>query len=237
MTEKPTSTDLKPSDLAAAEAAAELEAAAEASATSARKPRMTRPRARTAGPGTTPEAQPAPPAGANDAAASVADARSTDRPSGHIEIIESGRDLVSAESVSVSQGGINEVNAGSVSVRQGGVGRATADDISVTMGGVGAARAERISVELGGVGAAMANEVRVSQGYLGPTLAREVHLEQAFARSVVAGRASFGDRSGAIVVLAGRVDGSVRTLLDWRGALAFGAAFGLVAGLVRRARR
>jgi hypothetical protein len=30
------------------------------------------------------------------------------------------------------------------------------------------------------------------------------------------------------------VEGEIRTLLDWRGALALGAALGLVLGLVRR---
>jgi hypothetical protein len=83
----------------------------------------------------------------------------------------------------------------------------------------------------------MAGEVRVSQGYIGPTLAREVHIEQGFIRQVIASRVSFGDRSGALIVIAGRVDGQVRALLDWRGALAFGAAFGLLAGLIRRHRR
>ena len=38
-----------------------------------------------------------------------------------------------------------------------------------------------------------------------------------------------------LVLIAQRVEGDVRTLLDWRGALAFGAAFGLVAGLARAA--
>jgi hypothetical protein len=79
----------------------------------------------------------------------------------------------------------------------------------------------------------MAGEVNVTQGYLGPTIAREVHLDQAFARSVIAGNASFGPRSGAFVVIAGRVNGNVRPVLDWRGGVALGAAFGLVAGLVR----
>jgi hypothetical protein len=35
------------------------------------------------------------------------------------------------------------------------------------------------------------------------------------------------------VLIAQRVDGDVRALLDWRGAIALGAAFGLVAGIVR----
>ena len=38
-------------------------------------------------------------------------------------------------------------------------------------------------------------------------------------------------------MIAAKAEGNVRTLLDWRGALAFGAAFGILAGLVRRIRR
>jgi hypothetical protein len=38
-------------------------------------------------------------------------------------------------------------------------------------------------------------------------------------------------------MLAQRVEGDVRALLDWRAAAAFGAAFGFVAALVRRGRR
>ena len=48
-------------------------------------------------------------------------------------------------------------------------------------------------------------------------------------RTLVANRVEFGPNSGAAVVIAARVEGDVRPLLDWRGALAFGAR--------RRARR
>jgi hypothetical protein len=36
------------------------------------------------------------------------------------------------------------------------------------------------------------------------------------------------------VLIAGRVDGTVRPILDWRGALAFGVAFAVVSGILRR---
>ena len=52
-------------------------------------------------------------------------------------------------------------------------------------------------------------------------IANEVHAERT---------------TGVLVLLARRVDGDVRTLLDWRGALAFGAAFGIVSALLRRRR-
>jgi hypothetical protein len=39
------------------------------------------------------------------------------------------------------------------------------------------------------------------------------------------------------VVLAAHVEGDVRTLVDWRGALAFGAAAGVVMAIIRGRRR
>jgi hypothetical protein len=36
------------------------------------------------------------------------------------------------------------------------------------------------------------------------------------------------------VVLAGKLDGDVKVLLDWRAALAFGAVAGILAAILRR---
>jgi hypothetical protein len=154
------------------------------------------------------------------------------------DVGESGTDrtAVTARSFTLTGGGVGSVDARDVTVTRGGIGRAQASDIAVSQGGVALARADRVFVELGGIGGALGGEVSVTQGYLRSTLAREVRLDQAFARTVVTGNATFGPRSGAFLVVAGRVEGSVRPLLDWRGGLAFGAAFGLVAGLVRSRR-
>lgn len=122
---------------------------------------------------------------------------------------------------------------GSLTIQQGGIGALTATDVAVTQGGVGALRAQRVSVELGGVGAAMTNDLDVRQGVVGAVIAREARFEQAGVRTLIANHVHFGPNSGAGVVLAAHVDGEVRTLVDWRGALAFGAAAGVVVALFR----
>ena len=155
---------------------------------------------------------------------------------GNVEIIEGGARDVRAETLSIQQGGVNMAEARQIDIRQGGIGRARADDIAVTQGAIGMARGERVSVDMGAVGLAVGNEVRVTQGFAQSVLAREVRIEQGGARAVVAGRVAFERNSGVLMLFAGKVEGNVRTVLDWRGALVFGAAFGLVAGLVRRRR-
>ena len=116
----------------------------------------------------------------------------------------------------------------------GGIGRADATDIAVTMGGVGLARAEHVSVEMGGIGAAIAGEARLSQGFARYVVAREASVEQGLVGTMITGRATIGRTTGVFLLVAGRVDGPVKAVLDWRGGLAFGAAFGLFWALLRR---
>ena len=187
-----------------------------------------------------------PSTGATDPAGALAVSKPPSRPaakrsalpalttSEHVELVESGADHVRvAGSMSIRQGGVNIAEAGQIDVHQGGISRAQADDIAVTQGGIGLARGNRVSVDMGAVGLALGGEVRVTQGYARSILARDVRIEQAGARTIIAGTARFERNSGTLMLIAGRVEGNVRTVLDWRGALAFGAALGLVMGLFR----
>jgi hypothetical protein len=158
-------------------------------------------------------------------------------PSGHLELVEQSAHDVTVGTLSIRQGGVNVANADSIDIRQGGITRAEARDISVVQGGIAIARADRVSVGMGGIGLALGGEVDVTRGFARTVVGRDVHIEQAGARTVIANKATFDRSSGALIVIAAKAEGNVRTLLDWRGALAFGAAFGILAGLVRRIRR
>jgi hypothetical protein len=129
------------------------------------------------------------------------------------------------------------IEADAVEVHQGAVGRVDTSELTVTQGAIGAARADRIDVQMGAIGAVMSRDLSITQGGAGSVLAQDVQVDQSFVRTLVAREVTFRKPSAALVVIAQRVSGDVRVLLDWRGALAFGAAFGLLSGLLRRARR
>lgn len=139
-----------------------------------------------------------------------------------------------AEHIDVLQGSIGSAMARSVAVTQGAIGGARADVVTVTQGALGGARAQHVTVEKGMLGGALAGEVSVRQGYVQGVIARDVSIEQGGARTVFANHVTFGRQSGAFVVIAKTVDGQVRTIVDWRGALAFGAALALVSAFLRR---
>jgi hypothetical protein len=119
-----------------------------------------------------------------------------------------------------------------VQVHQGAVGGAQADTVNVVQGALGGARAQRISVDKGAVGGAVAGEFRLRMGFAQGVLARDVTIEQGGARTVVGNTVRFGPQSGAFLVIARRVEGG-RFLLDWRAAVALGAAFALVSAVLR----
>ena len=129
------------------------------------------------------------------------------------------------------------IEAQRVDVRMGAVGRVDSTDISVHQGAIGGARADRITIERGALGGALAREVQLSQGVARGVLAQSVRIEQSVVRSVVAADVTTGGPTFIGVLLARQVVGDVKVLLDWRGALAFGAAAGLVSSLIRRVAR
>jgi hypothetical protein len=128
------------------------------------------------------------------------------------------------------------VGAPDALVKRGAIGAVEADEVVVSVGAIGAARAERVSVEFAAVGALAGGEVRVSRAGVGAVAAREARFEQAFVRSVIARDVHFARGSGAAVVIAARVDGDARILLDWRGGLAAGTVLALAWLILRRLR-
>jgi hypothetical protein len=165
--------------------------------------------------------------------ASITTLDSTARPAS-VEIFQGGADSVAGDSVSITQGGASVVNARSVEIHQGGIANAHADDITVRLGGVALARAERLSVEMGGVGVALAREAQLTQGMARTVIAQDVRVDQGLIGTAFAGKVTFEKQAGVFLLLAGKTEGPVKALMDWRGALAFGAAFGLLVGLLRR---
>ena len=154
-----------------------------------------------------------------------------------VNITQGGAGEVEAESVTVAKGGIAAASAEDITVTQGGIGRAEADDIAVRMGAIGCARGERISVELGAIGVAIGSDVSVTQGFARTVLARNVVVHQGGARTIVAGNVTLEGKSSTIILVARKVEGNVRTVLDGRGALAVGAGLALAAGLLRLGKR
>jgi len=79
--------------------------------------------------------------------------------------------------------------------------------------------------------------VSLTQGGARNIVAREVSIRQGGAGTVIAGRVDFEPRSGAFIVVARDVHGSVKPVLDWRGALVLGGVLAVCLSLLARRRK
>jgi hypothetical protein len=90
---------------------------------------------------------------------------------------------------------------------------------------------------MSGLAISLAGEAQVRQSYVRDMLARDVHMEQTAVANVVANHVTFDRQSFAGVVIARSVEGNVRTLLDWKGALAVAGVLGAVSAVMAVVRR
>jgi hypothetical protein len=135
----------------------------------------------------------------------------------HAEPADAAR--VEGAGTRVQRAVLGGIAADRVTVGQGVVGGVMASDVSIDRGVVGGILADRVSVVQGGAARIVGGDVSVDQGGGGLIAGWNVRL----------GRGSF---AGA--VLAARVEGEVRALLDWRGVLAASLAILGIAWLRRR---
>jgi hypothetical protein len=134
-------------------------------------------------------------------------------------------------------GSVGAVAVDVLEFERGAIGGVRATDVAARLAVVGGIAATHASVEMGAVGVIGAREATVRQGAVSSMLAQNVHVEQAVVRTVVANTVQTGPTTGILVAVARRIDGEAKILVDWRGALAFGAALGAFLALIRLARR
>ena len=113
------------------------------------------------------------------------------------------------------------------------------------------AQADRVEISRGIAGALIASEASFSKGYTSVTVARELSMDKAGSQWMLAGEAHLTQGGVGIVVarevdatdmkvgvlLAGNVNGNVEAMFDRDSAMRFGAAFGLVLGILLMLRR
>ncbi len=89
--------------------------------------------------------------------------------------------------------------------------------------------AEHAEINQGAIAHAQVQDLAVRQGAVALVeSSAHVRLEQSAVGAVVGDEVEIGAGSVAFVVVAREVHGDVRPVVDWRGALAFGVALGLV---------
>ena len=193
---------------------------------------------------------PQPAAHANDNETAGGSESEVDEPDGHSARPRPAGPPSRPENVSITQGGADRVDADSVHVTQGGITTVTAQAVEPSPGRHRDARVPRTSrsawaasVSPGPIacrsrwaGSAWRSPVTLGSHRATPARSSPARrtIEQALVGTLITGRATIQRPTGVLLLVAGRVEGPVKAMFDWRGAIAFGAAFGVVLGLLRR---
>jgi hypothetical protein len=151
-----------------------------------------------------------------------------------VEIHQGYADLVQASGdVVIRQGGAKEVHAQEMTIRQGGAVTVDADSVSMVQGGAVIVRTSDADLGPGTTTAAvLADTVKMEQAAAQFMLARDsVEMDQS-AAAVLVGQHITAKDSAAAIMIANTVDGNVNVAMDRETAIAFGAAFGAMLGLI-----
>ena len=134
-------------------------------------------------------------------------------------------------------GSLDVVDVDVLEFERGAIGGVRATDVTARLAIIGGIAANNASVERGAVGGIVSREATVRLGSVRGVVAQHAHVEQAFVRAMVANTVQTGPSTGILFAVARRIDGDAKILLDWRGALAFGASLGAFLALIRFSRR
>jgi hypothetical protein len=142
-----------------------------------------------------------------------------------------------AEPTAPATGSLDSVAVDVLTFERGAIGGVRATDVRARLAAIGGIAANHVSVERGVVNGILAREATVRLGTARGVVAQRVHVEQSIVRAVVANTVEAGPSTGILFAVARRIDGDAKIMLDWRGALAFGASLGAFLALIRFSRR
>lgn len=132
-----------------------------------------------------------------------------------VRMHQSSAETIHSDDVETNIAAVGAVNTQTLSARQSLIGGVNAESAEIEDSFVGGVRGVNVGVQ-GFVGGVAGENVSVGNAYVGVTAAREVR----------------GEKVESLILLAGRVEGEVHTIVDTRGAIIAGLVGGLFAGLI-----
>jgi hypothetical protein len=139
-------------------------------------------------------------------------------------------ETVKAELVRMHQSSAREIQAQDVELNMSSAASVNSARVSTTTSAIAALQSMEVTTQNSVVAAAQAERMSLS-GVAGAVLAGSVELNHTHV-GILAGRDVRGEQIKTVVLLAGKVEGNVTTMMDTRGALIAGLVGGLFAGIM-----
>jgi hypothetical protein len=148
------------------------------------------------------------------------------------ELSKSALEFIEGEFVNVRQSTVRSVEGGHVELQQVGALSIDGDRIDITQGAAGILKGHDIHINQSISAVTAADNVSINFSLAQMSFSREQTTVSRSAVGFMAGKEIKADNSSAFLMLSGKVEGNVTTLLDWKSALAVGAVFGGLWGFI-----
>ncbi len=145
--------------------------------------------------------------------------------------------VIEAEFANIKQSSVRAVEGGHIEMQQVGALSIDGERVEVTQGAAGILRGNDVSLNQGISAVTVGNNTALNFSFSPMVISKGEAVANKSAVGVMAAMNIKTENSASVLMIANKVEGNVTTLFDWRGALALGAVFGGVWGLLSIFRR
>jgi hypothetical protein len=148
----------------------------------------------------------------------------------NVDLKNESVDSVNAQSVLMRQSGASAVKGQSINAVDSFLGESNSQSLEITRGIAGFVRGDHVNVENGFTGVITGDEI-INNSVVGVTVGQSIRMNGSSSGIVIA-REVHGAKIKTVFLIASRLDAPVETVVEPRSIVLFGAAAGLVFGLI-----
>ena len=148
------------------------------------------------------------------------------------ELEKSDVEFIEGEFINIKQSTIRSVEGGHIELQQVGALSIDAEKMEITQGATVLLKGNDVNLNQSISAVTAGENVSINFSLSPISISREHAAVNRSAVGLLAARDIKTENTSALLVVANKVEGNVTTLLDWRSALALGAAFGGILGFV-----
>lgn len=153
------------------------------------------------------------------------------------ELQESDFEFIEGEFVNIKQSTVRAVEGGHIELQQVGALSIDGERVEVTQGASAILRGNDIHLNQSISAVTAGENVSINFSFSPMSLSKEQTTVTRSAVGFMAAKDIRSENTSALLVVGNKIEGNVTTLLDWRSALAAGAVFGGILGLLSLFRR
>ena len=150
-----------------------------------------------------------------------------------VELINEEAQLVEGEFINVKQSKVRSIEGGHIELQQVGALTIDGEKIDVSQGAAVVLKGQELSLNKSISAVSFSDNISMNYSFSPISIAKDNMDIEKSAVGIMISKEIKAQNTSSLITIAKNIEGDVTTMMDWRSALAFGAALGGILGLVR----